>query len=150
MSAKKKFNIIDILAILVVIAVIAAVAFVVGGKPQVTQPKSKSVILEVKEKTESFCKVPQSGDILWHSDTKAEIGKVISKEIKPAYGDINSMEEGVILSSPIPDKYNLYLTVEVYGLDSEPKVGTAMNIQGRKYMCTGYVVEIPQSEEVAK
>ena len=150
MSEKKKFNIIDILAILVVIAVIAVVAFVIGGKPQISQPDSKTVILEVKEKTEAFCSIPQSGDILWDADTKTEIAKVISKKTKPAYGDMNSIEEGIIVNSPIPDKYNLYLTLEVYGSATEPKIGTGMNIQGRKYMCTGYVVEIPDSEEVAK
>ncbi len=150
MSEKKKFNIIDILAILVVIAVISAVAFVIGGKPQISQPKVTTVVLEVREKTEAFCSVPQSGDILLDSDTKMEVARVISKETKPSYGDMTSMEGGNIVNSPIPDRYDLYLTLDVYGLETEPRIGTGMNIQGKKFMCTGFIVDIVDSEEVAK
>ncbi len=150
MSTKKRFNIMDAVIVLAVVAVIAAVILVMGINPKTTAGGTKTVVLEVKEKTEEFCLIPQEGDIILDAATKEEIGKVVGKRTEEAEIILTSAEEGKAVKSKIPDRYSLYLTLELHtGLD-KAKIGKSMYIQGHTYACSGYVVEVVEPKEETK
>ncbi len=150
MSTKKRFNVIDTLIVLAVIGVIAAVILVMGITPETSASDTKTVVLEVKEKTEEFCRVPKEGDIILDAATKEEIGKVVGKRTEEGEIILTSAEEGKAVKSKIPDRYSLYLTLELHtGLD-KAKIGKNLYIQGRTYACSGYIVEVIEPKEETK
>lgn len=146
---KRSVNIIDVLVIIVIAIIIAAGAAILS-KPTTEPTYSSTVILEVKEKTSDFCKIPKEGDTLVDYGTKVEIGKILSIETKKSSSDLTSIEDNKIVKSEMPDRYDLMLTLELHSLENEPKIGTALSVQGKTYVCAGHVVEIIDSGEVAK
>jgi len=145
----KKFNLIDIIVILVILAVTASALLILSKKPVATQ-NTRTVVLEVKEKSESFCKIPQKDDVLIDAITKIEMGKLVSKDMKKSTSDLTSLTDSKIVKSEMIDKYDLYLTIEMNNFEKEPRVGTALSIQGRTYTCSGFVVEVVDTAEVTK
>ena len=145
---KKKFNIMDIIIILVVIAVCAAVVLVMGTNKQLPKAEEPAtVVLEIPQKSESFCNAAQEGDIIKDTNTKKEWGKIIKKEVKPAETILTSAEEGKFVKSLVPDLYDVYLTISFNsGKEDVAKIGKSVYIQSHDYACTGFVVEILDEE----
>ncbi len=154
MSAKRKFNIIDIIIIVIAIAVIFAIGLLLFGKKDnaaIGPQYSKTVIVEVLQRTEDFCNLPKEGDKLFDVTTKKELGTLKAKEINPAMTDTTSMEEGKILKTPVPDKYDMRLTIEVTNPEIISNIGANLSIHSKMYVVSGHVVDIIANDgEVAK
>ena len=142
MSTKKKFNITDALIILVVLVVAAAAVFVLSAKDASPQGKTKTIVVEFKEKTEEFCSIPQIGDNILDAATKQELGTLVDIKKEAASTNTTSVEEGKVVKTLIPNRYTLYLTIELNSATDSAKIGKSMYIQGRTYACSGYVVEV--------
>jgi len=142
MSAKKKFNLIDICIVLAAVVIAAACVFVLGAKAPGTQAETKTVVIEIREKTEDFCKIPQKGDVILDAATKQELGTLIETEKTEAFTSVASVEDAKMVKTRIPDRYHLYLTVEMHSMTQDAKIGKSMYIQGRTYACSGYIVDV--------
>ncbi len=147
---KKKFNIIDLVIILVVIAVTAAVIMIMGIKEEPVYTEPVTVVVEVRQRTESFCDIPKEGDIIINATTKQEIGSLVKKEVLPAKIINTSAEEGKFVNAEIPGYCDLYLTVKLHSGTDVAKIGKSLYVQSRDYACTGFVVDVLDSEEAQK
>lgn len=153
MSAKRKFNIIDIIILIIAVAVILAVAILLFGKKDTATKGtqySRTIIVEVLQRDESFCSLPKEGDKLFDVTTKKEVGTLKAKEITPAMTNTTSMEEGRILKTAVPDKYDMRLTVEVTNPEIVSNIGANLSIHSKMYVVSGHVVDIADNGEAVK
>ncbi len=147
---KKKFNIIDLVIVLVIVAVTAAVIMIMGIKDKTEQTQPKTVVVEVRQRSENFCNTPQEGDIIINATTKEEIGTLLKKEVVPATNIVSSVEDGTFVNAEIPEYYDLYLTISIHSDTDIAKIGKSLYVQSHNYACTGFIVDVPENEEVQK
>ena len=151
---KKKFNIIDLVIVLAIVAVIAAVVLFMGTKQDANSKKddvkTQTVIVEVRQKAESFYNVPQEGDVIIDSATKKKIGTLVKKEVVPSKNIVTSLEEGKFVNSEIPGYCDLYLTLRLQTNENVSKIGKGMFVLSQNYACTGTVIDILEDEEEQK
>ncbi len=146
-KVKKKFNIIDLAIILIAVVIIGAVAFVLGVNTDSPQAAAKTMVMEVKQRSESFCSIPKEGDIILDASTKEEIGTLVSAKSVPATINAASAEEGKFVKSEIEGYYDLYLTIKLHSNPEVAKTGKSIYIQSKTYACSGYVIDVMESEE---
>lgn len=140
---KKKFNVIDGLIILFLAAVVAVGMVYVRRISKPAEEGTKTIVLEVREKKELFASVMQEGDQLWDGTQKKEFGVLKSVEKRPARKDVVSQKDGTIRSVEIPERYDIYLTVEVP--ESEKvNVGKGLWLESQRYKCNGYILEVSE------
>ena len=148
---KKKFNIIDLVIVLVIVAVSAAVVMIMGVKEKVPENvNTRTVVVEVRQRSKNFCNTPKEGDIIINATTKEEIGTLIKKDVVPAKNLVTSVEEGKFVNAEIPGYYDLYLTIKLHNDADVAKIGKSLYVQSRKYACTGFIVDVPENEEAQK
>ena len=154
MSTKKKFNIIDIIIVAVIIAVIAGVCTMLFGKTDTSAPNapkySKTVVIEGLQKSQTFCNLVKEGDKIFDTVSKKELGVLKSKEIKDDTVQTTASEEGKIKKVPVPDKYDIYLTIEVTNPEITANIGTNISIHSKMYVLSGHIVDIIDDAEVSK
>ncbi len=153
MSAKRKLNIIDIIILIIAIAVIFAVGLLLFGKKDTATkgPQfSRTVVVEVLQRDENFCMIPKEGDKIFDVTTKKEVGTLKAKEINPATTNTTSMEEGKTLKTPVPDKYDMRLTIEVTNPEIVSNIGANLSIHSKMYVVSGHVVDIADNGEAVK
>ncbi len=147
---KKKFNIIDLLIIIIALVVICAVVWVLRINKTANTGETRTIVMEIKQKSESFCTYPKEGDIITDAATKQEIGTLVGFQQKPATINLTSSEEGKFVESDIEGYYDVYLTIELHSNLENAKVGKSMYIQSQQYAGSGYVVNVLESEGDAK
>ena len=148
---KKKFNIIDLVIVLVIVAVSAAVVMIMGVKEKVPENvNTRTIVVEVRQRSENFCNTPKEGDIIINAITKEEIGTLLKKEVVPAKDLVTSVEDGKFVNAEIPGYYDLYLTINLHADADIAKIGKSLYVQSRNYACTGFIVDVPENEEVQK
>ena len=140
---KKKLNVIDLLIILFLAAVIAAGMLYARKISKPAEEGPKTIVLEVTEKREGFLSVMQEGDQLWDGTQKKEFGVLKSVESRPASKDAFSQKDGKIRKVEIPERYDLYLTVEVPE-SKKVNVGKGLWLESQRYKCSGYVLEVSE------
>ena len=148
---KKRFNIIDLVIVLVIVAVSAAVVMIMGVKEKVPENvNTRTIVVEVRQRSENFCNTPKEGDIIINAITKEEIGTLLKKEVVPAKDLVTSVEDGKFVNAEIPGYYDLYLTIKLHTDTDVAKIGKSLYVQSRNYACTGFIVDVPENEEVQK
>lgn len=156
MDTKKKFNLIDAIVIVIVAIVIAASAVVLMPKQEKTEKKktvekvNQTVVLEVKEKTLMFCENIKVGDTVKESTSKAKLGKITAIEKKPAVAYTVATKDASFVKTEIPDRYDLYITIEIKNSETKRRIGHGLSILGRTYVCSGGIVNVINETEDAK
>lgn len=87
-------------------------------------------VLKISEIDEELSDNVEVGDILISADTKKSIGEVIIKEVKDAYRESFSEAHGVMISTPVPRKKEVVLTVK-----SDYKLDTGLTVGGIRLTC---------------
>lgn len=141
MSEKKRFNAVDLIIVISVIAIAAVGFFAVKHFTGKTSEETKTIVLETKKKKEGFCDVVKVGEVAFDGVQNTELGKIKYVNFKPAVEDTISVLDGSIKSAEIPNRYDVYITIEVPA-DSDVAVGKQMWIETGTYKCDGYIVEV--------
>ncbi|NLY44169.1 MAG: DUF4330 domain-containing protein [Clostridiaceae bacterium] len=148
-----KINIIDML-ILLIIAGAAAGAYVKFFKKDDKAVQSDRKIqydIEIKAQTKEFADVIQTGDEIRDSIRSDYLGKVVNKQVVPTIEVNANIEEGTFVTTEVPERYDIILTLEANGSVSgtsikaegtEIKVGQRMYIKGKGYAGSGYILRI--------
>jgi hypothetical protein len=117
----KKFNIIDIIFIIVVVGLIS-VAFLKTSKYNVTKTSSTMNKIEysltvrgVRSYTKDAFKV---GDTVFDTQTKVIIGTIKDIKVEDNEVYVESIT-GKLLKANIPGRYNVTLTIDTDGLETE-------------------------------
>lgn len=139
----KKFNIIDILIVVLAVIIVVGGIFAVKQFTKETDTEKKTIVLEIKEQKDEFCKVIKSGDIVYDGTDNKELGKVKSFEIKPAVKDGKSLLDGTIKSTEIPERYDILLDIET-AKDTDVQVGKQMWIETAVYKASGYILGVTE------
>lgn len=122
MKIKKiKFNAIDFLILLFVIAAIVAVAFRSGLKDSLVAIRSNETIVYTLRinnlQAESFDMLELEDKLFSQKDDKP-LGKIVGKSSRPAETYI-SLDTGKIVKTYIPERLDIFLTVECTGRVTE-------------------------------
>lgn len=122
MKIKKiKFNAIDFLILLFIIAAILAVAFRSGLKDSLVAIRSNETIVYTLRinnlQKESFDMLEIEDKLFAQSDDKL-LGKIVGKTSRPAETYI-SLDSGEIVKTYIPERLDIFLTVECTGRVTE-------------------------------
>ena len=90
-------------------------------------------VLRINEIDEELSENVAVGDVLISADTKKELGEVILAEVNDAYRESFSEELGAMISSPVPRKKEIVLTVKsAYKSDTGVTVGGIKLASGKK------------------
>lgn len=116
-NARIKFNAMDLTIILVIIAAVVAIGFRSGLKNSLVALRSNEIITYTVKITNvqeaSFDKI-YIGDELYHDSDDKLLGTIVEKSSRPAEAYI-SLNDGSITKTYIPDRIDLFLTVECKG-----------------------------------
>ncbi|MBQ8302663.1 MAG: hypothetical protein IJX97_03835 [Clostridia bacterium] len=89
--------------------------------------------LKISELDEAFASNISVGDILISADTKEEMGKVVAVAVENAFRESYSESLDAMISSPVPSKKEVTLTVEAgYKSDTGLTVGGIKLLSGGK------------------
>ncbi len=138
---KIKFNLIDILVVVLVLALIAGGVFFAKSYNKNEEQGTKTIVLEAKELKKSICDVVKTDDIAYDGTKNTRLGEIVDFEVKPAMTDSISSRDGVVKKVEIPERYDLYLTIEV-PQNSDIQIGEHFWIETSVFKCNGYVLEI--------
>lgn len=152
MKIKKiRFNSIDVLIIIAIIAAIFTVVYRSGLKNSIVAIRSNDTIvynLKINNiQRESFEIINIDDNIFSKTDDK-ELGVIVSKEFKPAEAYV-VLADGQIVKTSIPDRVDVYLTVEVTGriTDEGCMIGGNYFIAAGKYI-SAYTPKVAFNFEV--
>lgn len=146
---KKKFNVIDTLIVVFVIVVIAGGAFAVRQFMNRGDGETKTIVVEVTERKESFCSILKKDDVAYDGVENVKLGNVVDYEVKPAEIDSISSLNGTIKHTVIPERYDILLTLEI-PQETDIQVGKQLWIETSLYKCDGYVVEVNDGGKAAE
>ena len=120
-----KFNLLDMfIAFAIVVAIlmffnnkqsIGAVEPISGDSS--TQSSKFTFVVEVKDVAPTTGQMVKEGDLLYDKPSGTEMGKITKVDIKDATG-VFQMQNGTIEIKEIPDRVDLFLTVEAEGRTS--------------------------------
>lgn len=151
----RKFNILDIAVIIIILLLIFA------SYTKFRNYNAKSSEDSSLEKIEYVIKVYgvreytsnafEIGDKIYDTQTNAEIGKIVNKEIMPTTS-YEKIENGELVKVEVPERYDLTLTLETEGTITqngyfanrsvELKVGSDKQIETRYVRTTGKIMNI--------
>ena len=155
---KKKLNAIDIGVIAIIAIVIIAATLLLIPKGDKADPiptdteklESQIVVMEVKEKSETFCNAINKGDVVKDPSNMKEIGSIKEIERVPSTAYTVSSNDASFVKATVPDRYDLYITVELTASREAKRIGTGLAIRGKKYICQGYIVDVIKGKETTK
>ena len=146
---KKKFNAVDVIIILFVVIIIAVVAFIVRQFINSGEGEMKRIVVEVTEQKDTFCDILTKGDIAYDGVENVKLGTVVDFEVKPSEIDSISSLDGTIKHTSIPERYDIFLTIEV-PQETEAPVGKQLWIETSLYKCDGYIIEVDDGGKAAE
>ncbi|MBQ4145425.1 MAG: DUF4330 domain-containing protein [Clostridia bacterium] len=156
---KAKFNIMDGLIILVLVLAIALGGYLLFGMKksgEISQNTKVSVTVELKAKDAEFSKLPQIGDKV-SIGVKEKMQTVVTEvEALPAktigYDTVN----GIAMESEVPNKYDVLITVEADGVETNEKVtidnvaarvGEEAAMKSKNWAGLGYIVAVDTEQK---
>lgn len=148
MSEKKKFNAVDLVIVVLVIAIAAGGFFAIKMFSEKSEEQTKIIVLETKKKKESFCEIIKPGETAFDGVQNTELGKITDVQVKPAVEDIISVVDGSITNAIVPNRYDVYITIEVPE-SSEVAVGKQFWIETKTFKCDGYIVKVDDNGKAA-
>ena len=148
----KKLNLVDIgvIVIAALIIIAAAILLIPKGSSETEKGKKQTVVMEVKEKTDDFCKAIKPGEVVKDPSNMKEIGKIISVEQKASTAYTVSSKDASFVKTEVPDRYDLYITLELDGVADTKRIGKGLAIRGKTYVCQGYIVDVIKGKENSK
>lgn len=139
----KKYNIIDILIVCLIAAVVAGGIFAVRQFTKESETETKTIVLEIRQQKDSFCKVIKKGDVVYDGVENTKLGAVKDFEIKPAETDGKSALDGTIKRVQIPERYDILLHIEA-PKDTDVQVGKQLWIETSLYKASGYILGVTE------
>lgn len=151
----RKFNILDI-AVVIIILLLVFATFMKFRNYNAEASENSSLekieytikIYGVREYTSNAFEI---GDKIYDTQTNAEIGKIVNKEIMPTTS-YEKIENGELVKVEVPERYDLTLTLETEGTITqngyfanrsvELKVGSDKQIETRYVKTTGKIMNI--------
>ena len=134
-NKKIKFNVIDFLILLVIVIAVVSVFFRSGLKDSVIGGRSNQTIevtLRINNVQKETFSILQIDDVIYSQKDDAPLGKITSKNYRPAETYI-ALDNGEIMKTYIPDRYDIFLTIE--GKGSSTKEGNMLN--GNLFVASG-------------
>jgi len=131
----KKINIIDVLAVILIITCLVGAYFkFFGGTSEIILQGNKRIeyVVEVKGVRNYSVTALQRGGVVSDSKTKKPIGEIISVKESPAIGD-EQKADGTYVKAPIPDRYDVLVTIQTDGRISSTAYYTSTNTE----LCVG-------------
>lgn len=158
---KHKFNIIDILIVLLILILILVASIRFGNYNKTNDDTAKidnfAYELKISGVRNYTIDAFEIGDILYDTQTSAEIGKIVKKDYRETKS-YEATKNGKLKEVTVPNRFDLFLMVETEGIidDSgyfagrtvEIKVGVDKSIETLYAKSTGKIVEI--REEAAE
>lgn len=151
----KKFNFLDLFIILVVVCAIifSVVKFTSATHSDFVSGDDKiTYVLKVKAIREISADAFHSEDGIYDSITDDQIGVIKNVEKKPAKEYINLADGSLTEQRDIPDKFDVYLTIECNGkisgdgyyLNGNQQVSnmSTLNIYTKFVKCSGQIISI--------
>lgn len=114
---KLKFNGMDFVILLVIIAAVLTIALRSGLKDSVVAARSNETIvytLRINNLQKSSFDILELNDKLYAENDDKYLGKIVEKSSRPAESYI-SLSDGEIIKTYIPDRLDIFLTVECNG-----------------------------------
>lgn len=151
----RKFNILDI-AVVIIILLLVFATFMKFRNYNAEASENSSLekieytikIYGVREYTSNAFEI---GDKIYDTQTNAEIGKIVNKEIMTTTS-YEKIENGELIKVEVPERYDLMLTLETEGTITqngyfanrsvELKVGSDKQIETRYVRTTGKIMNI--------
>ena len=146
---KKKFNALDVLIAVLIVVVCAGGIFVVRQLMSPADEGTKTIVVEVNDKKESFCDVLKKDDKVMDGVENVELGTIVDFEVKPAETDSISTLDGVISRTTVPERYDVKFVIEI-PQSTEVQVGKMLWLETNFYKCSGYILEINDGGKVAE
>lgn len=115
-----KVSIIDIIAVLVLAALVLGTVYKFGGFGSMASDKKYDTLqymIQVKGVRQQTIDAMVPGDSIYDSKTGSFMGKIISKEAKPAMDQVIKADGTVVLAAK-PERFDAYVTIEVPGVES--------------------------------
>lgn len=145
----RKFNAIDILIIFFAAVVIVGGTFAVNKFMNRESGETKQIVLEVLDNKKSFCDIVKTGETVYDGVENVQLGQIIAVETKPAETDSFSSIDGVIKHTTIPERYDMYLTIEI-PQETDVLVGKQLWLETAAYKCSGYILEVNDGGKAAE
>lgn len=153
---KTKFTVFDILLVLIIIAAIGYVAYTLIFAPLSTKGEDIKVefTVEMPITSEQIASLVQVGDTVTIAGKPS--GTVTKVEYPPALKLGLDALDGVFKLSPVPNKYDLRVTVVADGTETDKevraagtvvRVGATLSVEGRGYAITGTVLMLNVIDE---
>ena len=147
---KAKFTVIDAVIILILIAAVGfgAIKVISSAIGVSTEPVELMVQLTIKDK--SLVDAINVGDRVTMSLTEKDGGVIKDMRVEPAVQMVFNSIDGIYKNEIIPDKYDIYLTVETEAEISDLvaktgdiiiQVGAEVPIRGKGYASSGFILE---------
>ena len=146
---KKKINALDVFIVILVVVVCAAGVFVIRQFINPADEGTKTVVVEVNDKKESFCEILKKNDKVMDGVENVELGTIVDFEVKPAETDSISTLDGVISRTRVPERYDVKFVIEI-PQSTEVQVGKMLWLETNFYKCSGYILEINDGGKVAE
>lgn len=156
MENKKKvrFNGMDLFLIIVIILVAAAGMYFVGGRRGGSASSSEKNVnvtytVELTGKEDNMINLIKEGDAVMVGEKDKANMKVTAVEVSPAKTDGYDIETGRVLRSPVPDEYDIKVTMSAIGTESDSAVkvdGVALRVgqnavlSSRGWAGSGYAI----------
>jgi len=118
----KKINIIDLALILIIVISVVSTVYKFGfsNHKDVGSANTKiTYVVKVKAVRDVASDALKVGDALYEKTTKKPIGKITDKKVDVAKESVNMSNGTLSKEVEIPDKYDVYLTIEGEGLVSD-------------------------------
>lgn len=140
---------------LVLASICAAVALAALGAKKLLYSESREsddivYVVEISELDDGLCKNVTVGEELLSANTKRSLGKITSIRIFPAYRELYSEKYSTVISSAVPGKSRVVITVEAKGErdggitvgGTRLRVGETVNFRARELFFEGEVEKI--------
>ena len=129
-----KISIIDIFVVLVIVVAAFGVysRFIAGNETVETNMSKIQYEMKVKKVREASVTALEKGGALYDSITKEYMGEIVSVEAVPCMED-QQMSDGTIVMSEIPERFDVYITLNVDGSSNKAGYYTKDN----KNLCVG-------------
>ena len=134
-NKKIRFNVIDFLILLVIIIAVVSIVFRSGLKDSVIGARSNQTIeftVRINNVQKDTFSIIQIDDVVYAQKDDAALGKITAKNYRPAETYI-ALDSGEIKKTYIPDRYDIFLTIE--GKGSSTKEGNMIN--GNFFVASG-------------
>ncbi len=152
MKAKNiKFNVLDFFIIMAIIIVAAVIVFRGGLKDSIVAMRSNETIVytvKINNLQKASFDVLELGDELYSKSDDKLLGQIVDKASAPATHYI-SLSDGTLVKSEIPDRLDIFLTVEGTGriTDEGCMLGGNYFVAAGKYI-SGYTDSVTFGFEI--